>query len=121
MILAPLIRKQCPDGSIHNESTLKLGSWVFPVGLSAEMDGNHTVYDPNYSTTAKQVEGAHWNMINGGGSFASGEVYLDTITIGGTIVANHSIELAQQISEDFVANFKLDGILGLRFDAIHNI
>ena len=73
------------------------------------------MYDPQKSTTGKPVQGGQWNISYGDGSYASGVVYTDSVTVGKTVVDKQAIELATNISDSFVQDNSNDGLLGLGF------
>jgi aspergillopepsin I len=53
-----------------------------------------------------------WDTGYIGGSSASGNVYLDTVTVGEIIITSQAVELAEQVSAQFVTG-PSDGVLGL--------
>lgn len=55
----------------------------------------------------------------GDGSGASGIVYTDTVTVGGSTVTGQVVEFANSVSGFNQAGDAEDGILGLAFDAIN--
>lgn len=101
------------DGFIINNS------WVFSSLLSATDTKGHEIYDPSRSTTAVQKKGYTWNISYGDGSGASGDVYTDTVNVGGTSVAGQAVEVASKISAQFQRDVDSDGLLGLSFSSIN--
>lgn len=94
-------------------------SWVFSSELPSSQSSGHIVYDPSQSSTAQQLSGATWNITYGDGSSSSGDVYTDTVTVGGTTVTGQAVELAQQVSAQFQQDSQNDGLLGLAFSSIN--
>lgn len=91
---------------------LTSGSWVFGKGVS----GRDIVYKP--SSSAKKLSDESWSISYGDGSSASGIVYSDTVTIGGTTVTGQAVEAATTASSQFTSGVE-DGLLGLAFDSIN--
>jgi len=78
----------------------------------------HTGYKPSSSSKASQ--GSTWQISYGDGSSASGNVYTDSIDIGGTTVNNQAIEVATKAAAAFTSGAE-DGLLGLAFDTINTV
>ncbi|KAI5459573.1 eukaryotic aspartyl protease [Mariannaea sp. PMI_226] len=93
--------------------------WVF----SSEANGGdgHNTYDPGQSSTSKQLTGASWSIKYGDGSSSSGNVFTDKVTIGGLTVSNQAVEAAETVSDTFIAETNLDGLLGLGFSSINTV
>ena len=94
-------------------------SWVFSSELPRSQQSGHSLYDPTQSETAQELQGATWNITYGDGSGASGNVYTDTVDVGGTTVTGQAVELASQISDQFQQDENNDGLLGLAFSSIN--
>ena len=77
----------------------------------------HSIYTPG--STAKKLSGYTWDISYGDGSGASGDVYDDTVTVGGVTVTSQAVEAAESISSEFVSDVDSDGLLGLAFDSIN--
>lgn len=86
--------------------------WVFSNEMPLSQRGTHNIYTP--SNTAAKLDNYYWSIFYTDGSSASGNVYLDTVNVGGTIVTGQAVELAEQVSAHFVTG-PVDGILGLSF------
>ncbi|KKY17526.1 putative aspartic endopeptidase pep1 [Phaeomoniella chlamydospora] len=90
--------------------------WVLGSSLSSKGNG-HTYYTP--SSSATRESGETWSISYGDGSSASGTVYSDTVTIGGTTVTGQAVESASKASSEFTASSPEDGLVGLAFDSIN--
>lgn len=95
--------------------------WVFSSELSAAAQAGHNIYNPSKSTTSKKVPGATWSVGYGDSSSASGDVYNDTVTVGGLSIPNQAVELASNVSQGFLSDTKRDGIFGLGFPVLNTI
>jgi aspergillopepsin I len=102
-----------------DDATLKSHSWVFSSELSTSLQRGHSVYNPTKSSTAKKLSGATWSISYGDGSGASGDVYKDTVTVGGVTVTSQAVEAAKTISAQFQQDTNNDGLLGLAFSSIN--
>lgn len=99
--------------------------WVWSTNLpsatlSANSDANHTVFDSSKSSTFKNQEGSTWEISYGDGSSASGSVGTDSVNIGGVVVKNQAVELADKMSAQFASGAG-DGLLGLAFSSINTV
>ncbi|KAJ6171235.1 hypothetical protein N7470_000302 [Penicillium chermesinum] len=97
--------------------------WVWSTQLPFEtlaLHKHHTVFDPEKSSSFKTKEGSRWKISYGDGSSASGSVGTDVVDIGGVIVKNQAVELAQHLSTQFAVG-KGDGLLGLAFSNINTV
>ncbi|KAL1967175.1 hypothetical protein VTN77DRAFT_3466 [Rasamsonia byssochlamydoides] len=111
---------------IAGQSTLHLdfdtGSadlWVFSSQTPRSERGNHSIYTP--SASAKKLNGYTWSISYGDGSSASGDVYLDTISVGGVNASSQAVEAATQVSSEFTQDTGSDGLLGLAFSSINTV
>ncbi|KAG0161311.1 hypothetical protein PDIDSM_8845 [Penicillium digitatum] len=93
--------------------------WVFSSELSPSDQNGHDVYQIGSSGT--KLWGSSWSISYGDGSSASGDVYKDTVTVGGVRAIGQAVEAAQQISEEFVQDTSNDGLLGLAFSSINTV
>ena len=80
----------------------------------------HTIFNAEKSSTFKDMPGSSWKISYGDGSSASGTVGTDTISIGGLVIKNQAIELAQTLSPQFVQDAG-SGLLGLAFGKINTV
>ena len=97
------------------EISLTPFSWVLGATLSGS-GGSHTYYKP--SSSAMTLSGDTWSIRYGDGSSASGNVYSDSVKVGGTMVKNQAVESANKASASFI-NGAGDGLLGLAFDVLN--
>lgn len=95
--------------------------WVFSSELSTKLQSGHGVYDAAKSSTAKKLSGASWDISYGDGSGASGDVYTDTVSIGGVTFDAQAVEAASKISEQFTQDTNNDGLVGLAFSSINTV
>ncbi|TID16380.1 aspartic endopeptidase [Venturia nashicola] len=100
--------------------------WVWSVYLDTvtkklgEASNKH-IYDPSKSSPpASPMAGSTWKISYGDGSFASGTVVTDTLTVGGIKVNRQAIECAQHLSPSFVRSAG-DGLLGLAMGNINTV
>ncbi|MCJ1376562.1 Type I transmembrane sorting receptor [Loxospora ochrophaea] len=93
--------------------------WVFSSQLPKTDQTGHSIYTPG--STAKKLSGYTWDISYGDGSGASGDVYDDTVTVGGVTVTSQAVEAAESISSEFVSDVDSDGLLGLAFDSINTV
>ena len=101
------------------ECSLTSNRWVFSAELKHSKIGNHSIYDPKKSASAKLLSGASWDISYGDGSSAKGNVYTDTVSVGGSVATGQAVELASKVSKQFVDDYASDGLLGLAFDSIN--
>jgi hypothetical protein len=66
------------------------------------------------------VPGSTWQIQYGDQSSASGIVGTDNVTIGGLTIKNQAIELADNLSDQFVQDTG-SGLLGLAFGSINTV
>jgi hypothetical protein len=95
--------------------------WVFSNETPITQVRGQAIVDIRNSTTAKRVTGASWEVRYGDGSNSRGNVYTDTVTIGGITVENQAIESATQVSPSFTRNAAQSGLVGLAFGIINTV
>ncbi|KAI2624131.1 secreted aspartic proteinase precursor [Xylaria nigripes] len=95
--------------------------WVFSTETDPRSVDGQVKYDPGKSSTAKKVKDASWEITYGDGSSSRGDVYHDTVTVGGVTVKNHGVEVATQLSQQFTRDSSNDGLLGLAFSSLNTV
>ncbi|RDW63144.1 pepsin-like aspartic protease [Aspergillus mulundensis] len=93
--------------------------WVFSDQLPASQTAGHSLYKP--SDNATRMPGYSWQISYGDGSSAGGDVYRDTVTVGGVAARGQAVEAASQISAQFTQDQNNDGLLGLAFSSINTV
>lgn len=66
------------------------------------------------------MEGSSWKIRYGDGSAASGTVGTDTVTIGDIVVEEQGVELAEQLSDQFLQTAG-SGLCGLAWGSINTV
>ncbi|OAQ76682.1 endothiapepsin precursor [Purpureocillium lilacinum] len=94
--------------------------WVFSTETDAGSSKNHNLYSPDKSSTSKKLDGATWQITYADQSSCSGDVYTDTVTVGGLTVKTQAVESAQKVSQQFATGAN-DGLLGLAFSSINTV
>ncbi|KKA21600.1 aspartic endopeptidase [Rasamsonia emersonii CBS 393.64] len=97
--------------------------WVWSTELPSNIQSQatgHTIFDPSKSSTFKGSSGETWQISYGDGSSASGDVGTDVLNLGGLVIKNQAIELAENMSSSFVSG-PGDGLLGLAFGNINTV
>ncbi|RQM05608.1 hypothetical protein DH86_00001633, partial [Scytalidium sp. 3C] len=97
--------------------------WVWSTELSSSIQSqgsSHTIFNPSKSSTFKNQSGSSWKISYGDQSSASGTVGTDNVTIGGLTIKNQAVELANQMSQQFIEGAG-DGLLGLAWGNINTV
>ena len=94
--------------------------WSTELPAATTKGTSHTVFDPKQSSTFKNSSGSSWKISYGDNSSASGSVGTDVVNLGGLIIQNQAIELANTLSTQFQQDSS-DGLLGLAFGSINTV
>lgn len=99
--------------------------WVWSTSLPSDTQSQgtsagHAIFDPSQSSTWKASSGESWKIQYGDSSSASGTVGTDLVNVGGLQIQNQAVEIASQISEQFVETTG-DGLLGLAWGSINTV
>ncbi|OAA69733.1 penicillopepsin [Cordyceps fumosorosea ARSEF 2679] len=95
--------------------------WVFNSLLPASDQQGRTIYDPRQSQSFELMQGSEFQIKYGDGSGADGRVGSDVVEIGGAAVPRQAIELATNVSGQFLQDTNNDGLLGLAFGSINTV
>lgn len=107
--LLDLSSRQC------NRCSSELRRWVFSSELPRSYQTGHNVYNVDFS---KRIPNYSWSITYGDGSAASGNVFRDSVSIGGVATAYQAVEAAQVISNEFLQS-PSDGIMGMAFSSLN--
>ncbi|KAF9010784.1 aspartic peptidase domain-containing protein [Cyathus striatus] len=79
---------------------------------------NHRRYDPTKSSTSADLN-EEFHLAYGDGSSVEGDVYTDTVSVGGIQVTKQAVGVATEYSNGFSSNsFSPDGLMGMAFQQI---
>ncbi|KAI1322573.1 aspartic peptidase domain-containing protein [Xylariaceae sp. FL0255] len=95
--------------------------WVFSSETPSNDVNGQTTFNIGKSTSAKKLSGASWKISYGDGSSSSGDVYTDTVVVGGVSVSGQAVESATTVSSSFTSDSSNDGLLGLAFSSINTV
>jgi hypothetical protein len=89
--------------------------------IQSQGKATHTIFDPTKSSSFNNVVGSTWKISYGDQSSASGTVGTDNVTIGGLTIKNQAVELANQLSAQFISDTGSSGLLGLAFGQLNTV
>ena len=95
--------------------------WVFASSTPAWELNGHDYYSPANSSTSAKLTGQAWEISYGDGSSCSGDVYTDTVSLGGLTVTQQAVECAKELSPEFTNDTSNDGLIGLAFSMLNTV
>lgn len=95
--------------------------WVFSGETNTADVNGQTLYYPSKSSTAQKKTGSTWQISYGDGSSSSGDVYMDTVTIGNLSVSSQAVETATTVSSEFSSDSSMSGLVGLAMSSINTV
>ncbi|KAF7561564.1 hypothetical protein G7046_g2579 [Stylonectria norvegica] len=94
--------------------------WVFSSELASSSSSGHHLYTPSKSSTSKKLTGATWSIQYLDQSGSSGDVWLDSVSVGTLTVKSQAVEAAKKVSSQFVSSAN-DGLVGLAFSSLNTV
>jgi hypothetical protein len=119
--LAPVEIGTPPQTLMLNFDTGSSDLWVFSSETPSNQQGGQKLYQIEESSTATRLDNHTWSIHYGDGSHSSGNVYLDTVSVGGVNVFQQAVESATYVSSSFVSDAASSGLLGLGFDSLNTV
>lgn len=95
--------------------------WVYSSETPSSEVNGQAVYNPSASNTSSKQSSLSWSISYGDGSSSKGDVYYDTVAVGGLSVTNMAVEVATEVSSEFTADTEIDGLLGLGFSNLNTV
>ncbi len=95
--------------------------WVFSNYTPTSQVRGQELYKPALSTTAELLTNHSWSIAYGDGSTSRGNVFIDSLSVGGVTARNQAIGCAQQVSASFTRQAQMDGLAGLGFSSLNTI
>ena len=96
--------------------------WVFNTFLPPELRAGHQyVYNSTQSPTYRNKSSLTWAIEYGDESMAEGVVGQDVVKVGDLKITDQSIELATNVSQEFVDDTPNDGLIGMGFANVNDV
>lgn len=95
--------------------------WVYSSETPSSEVNGQSVYNPSTSNTSAKQASLSWSISYGDGSNSKGDVYFDTVSIGGLSTTDMAVEVATEVSSEFTADTDIDGLLGLGFNTLNTV
>lgn len=89
--------------------------WVYSSETPPEILNGQSIYRPEKSRSAKRLDAAIWSIRYGDGSWSSGNVWIDNVSLGGLRIKGQALESATNASKSLTTDAAMSGILGLGF------
>ncbi|GAA5892131.1 hypothetical protein JCM8208_001443 [Rhodotorula glutinis] len=94
--------------------------WVPSASCTSAPCAPHQKYSPSSSSTSKFVAKGGLMISYGDGSTTSGDVYTDTVTIGGLTATNQKMGAATTLSSSW-ADDPEDGLMGMAYQSLSSL
>lgn len=94
---------------------------MFSSETPERQQGGQKLFRIEDSTTARRLDNHTWTITYGDGSRSAGNVYTDTVSVGGVTVFGQAVESATSVSASFTHDAASSGLLGLAFDSINQV
>ncbi|KAF9164448.1 hypothetical protein DFQ26_001422 [Actinomortierella ambigua] len=101
-----------------NFDTGSSDTWFASTNCSTSACVGHTQFDSSKSSTFK-YDGRDWQIEYGDGSYASGFLGSDIVSVGG-ISVRQAVGLSTEESDQFITSPE-DGLFGLGFNSLHSV
>lgn len=95
--------------------------WVFNTEMDPQLSAGHTLFDPTKSKTFQEIQGAQFLVQYGDGSGAEGSVGTDVVNVGGAVFNTQAVEIATDVTQQFVDDQQNDGLMGLAFSKLNTV
>ncbi|KAJ6440560.1 Aspartic protease PEP3 [Purpureocillium lavendulum] len=89
--------------------------------LSRAAAGDRNQNGTGQGTRFQVMDGARFQISYGDGSAAAGIVGITDVELGGARVRRQAVELATNVSQEFVEDQTIDGILGVAFSKLNSV
>jgi aspergillopepsin I len=67
------------------------------------------------------LQGYTWQISYGDGSSSGGDVYTDTVNVGGLSFSSQAVQVATTVSNEFTSDPANHGLLGMGFSSINTV